>query len=240
MSQERNGAVSAVTVEERRERERRIWRSAFVISLGLHLLLLLIWPYGGGPDSPFAAAGPRDMDDQAAEGVMRAVALRSAPADPIQPPALPIIEADLPEPVEVEPDATPEVELAEPEVPEPGRGSTEGADDEDSDPVGLPGAVGGGDAGTTDEGRFRVVPPSPRGMIIPPTHRSMRGQEVEVWVFVDERGRVVPDSTRLEPPTSNRGFNEQIMREAAQWIFQPARQGGEPVAAWFPYIISME
>lgn len=240
MSEENTAPPSTESVGERRDRERRIWRSAFLISLGLHLLLFLIWPSGGDPVSPFAAAGPRDMDEQAAEGIMRAVALRSAPADPITPPPTPVIEADLPEPVEVEPDATPEVDLAEPELPEPGQGSTEGADEEETDPVGLPGATGGGDAGTTDEGRFRVVPPSPRGMIIPPTHRSMRGQEVEVWVFVDERGRVVPDSTRLEPPTSNRSFNDQLMREAAQWVFQPARRGEEPVAAWFPYTISME
>jgi hypothetical protein len=240
MTETERGAPVAGTVEERKDQERKVWRSAFLISVGLHLLLFLLWPSGGGPVSPFAAAGPQERDDLAAEGVMQALALRSAPPDPIQPPPMPIIEADLPDPVEVEPDATPEVDLTEPDLPEPGRGASEGSDPEDADPAGIPGADGGGDAGTSDEGRFRVVPPSPRGMIIPPTHNSLRGQEIEVWVFVDERGRVVPDSTRLEPPTSNRGFNEQLMREAAQWVFQPARRGDEAVAAWFPYTISME
>jgi hypothetical protein len=56
---------------------------------------------------------------------------------------------------------------------------------------------------------------------------------------VDEVGRVVADSTQLRPPTSDRGFNERILREAAEWIFAPARRGGEPVASWFPYRISM-
>ncbi|NIP60097.1 MAG: hypothetical protein GWM92_17380, partial [Gemmatimonadetes bacterium] len=65
------------------------------------------------------------------------------------------------------------------------------------------------------------------------------GTEVQVWVFVDERGRVVPDSTRLRPPTDDRAFNRRLVEEAAQWVFEPARQGGEAVAAWFPYTISM-
>jgi len=100
--------------------------------------------------------------------------------------------------------------------------------------------VGDGAAGTEAQGAPRLVPPSPRGMIMPPTNRDLRGSQVEVWVFVNEEGRVVPDSTQLRPPTSDRRFNEQLEREAAQWVFDPAREGGTPVAAWFPYRISME
>lgn len=74
---------------------------------------------------------------------------------------------------------------------------------------------------------------------MPPANDKLKGREVEVWVFVDERGRVVPDSTRLEPPTSDRDFNRRLIREASQWVFEPARQGGKPVASWFPYTISM-
>jgi hypothetical protein len=29
------------------------------------------------------------------------------------------------------------------------------------------------------------------------------------------------------------------MEEAAEWVFNPAMKEGEPVAAWFPYTISM-
>ncbi len=230
----RNGS----SIRERREDEARVWRSAFVISVGLHLLLFLLWPTGGGPDSPFSAPGPREMDTEAAEGVMRAVSLSSAPADALQPPPTPTVDVELPEPPEVDPEASPEVELEEPDLPEPGVGSTVGDDEADA-PTGLAGASGSGDAGTGEEGLTRLIPPTPRGMIIPPTNRSLRGTEVEVWVFVDEGGRVVPDSTRLDPPTSDRSFNDQLMREAAQWIFQPARRGGDAVAAWFPYTISM-
>jgi hypothetical protein len=56
---------------------------------------------------------------------------------------------------------------------------------------------------------------------------------------VDAAGRVVPDSTRLDPPTSDRGFNRRIIQEAAEWVFIPAMKDDEPIAAWFPYSISM-
>jgi hypothetical protein len=227
-------------LHDRRVRERRVWRLAILISAGLHVLLFLLWPGTGIPTSPYAAAGPRAADDRAAEGMMQAVALQSAPPDAIQPPPVPTLDVvDLPEPVDVEPDALPEVDLSEPELPEPGRGATTGTDPDDAERTGLPASAGAGDAGTTEEGLFRVVPPSPRGMIIPPTNRNLRGSQVQVWVFVNEAGRVVSDSTRLDPPTSDRRFNEQIKAEAARWVFEPARQEGKPVAAWFPYTISM-
>lgn len=223
---------------ERRKGERRVWFRAGAASLILHVLAVLLWPSGGLPDSPFSAAGAREQDEDPAEGIMRAVALSAAPADPVQPPPVPTFELDVPEPPETEPDATPEIALEEPEIPDPAGGATVGSDDDD-EPTGLPGASGAGDAGTGDEGLTRLIPPTPRGMIIPPTNRSLRGTQVEVWVFVDEAGRVVPDSTRLEPPTSDRRFNEQLIREAAQWLFQPARRGSDTVASWFPYTISM-
>lgn len=225
-------------LRERRARERRVWVRAGAASLVIHLLVVLLWPSGGLPDSPFSAAGAREMDRDPAEGIMRAVSMSAAPTDPVQPPPIPTFELDIPEPPETEPDATPEISLDEPEVPDPAGGSTVGSDDED-EATGLPGASGAGDAGTGDEGLTRLVPPTPRGMIIPPTNRGLRGTQVEVWVFVDEGGRVVPDSTRLEPPTTDRRFNDQLIREAAQWLFQPARMGSEVVASWFPYTIRM-
>ena len=60
-----------------------------------------------------------------------------------------------------------------------------------------------------------------------------------MWVFVDAAGKVVADSTRLNPPTSDRGFNRRLIDEAAEWVFNPATRNGQPVAAWFPYTISM-
>lgn len=229
-----------LSVRDRRARERRVWRDAFVISALLHVLLFLMPASSPLPEDPFAAAGPRDRDDRAAEGAMRALALSSARPDIAVPQPLPVPDPELPEPDEIEPDATPEIALEEPDVPLPGVGDTRGADPEDTrGDAGVTGGEGAGDGGTTDEGRFRLVPPSPRGMIIPPTNNRMRGREIQVWVFVNEQGRVEADSTRLEPPTSDRGFNQRLISEAAQWVFEPARQDGAAVASWFPYVITM-
>jgi hypothetical protein len=234
-----DGPSTHVSNRDRRGQERRIWRMAFLASLVLHVLIFLLGPHGSVLISPFSAAGPRTGDDRAAEGTMEAVALRSAPPDVAQPIPVPVLDVALPEPEEIAPDATPEVDVAPPELPQPGQGTTEGSDPEERGDAGIPGATGEGDAGTAEEGRFRVVPPAPRGMIMPPTNRDLRGTEVEVWVFVDERGRVVADSTRLEPPTRDRRFNQELIRQAAEWVFEPARQEGEAVASWFPYRINM-
>jgi len=56
---------------------------------------------------------------------------------------------------------------------------------------------------------------------------------------VDATGAVVPDSTRLEPPTKDRDFNRRLIREASEWVFRPASRDGRPIAAWFPYRIIM-
>jgi hypothetical protein len=74
---------------------------------------------------------------------------------------------------------------------------------------------------------------------MPPSNRALRGQKIEVWVFVDEYGKVVADSTQLRPPTTDGSFNARIIREAAGWVFEPAKEGGKPVGSWFPYSISM-
>jgi len=78
-------------------------------------------------------------------------------------------------------------------------------------------------------------------MILPPADRpaSVRGKEVEVWVFVTEQGRVIADSTRIHPSTGDRRFDERLRRQAAQWVFEPARKGGRPVAEWFQYVIGL-
>src|SRR5690606_14388668 len=66
---------------------------------------------------------------------------------------------------------------------------------------GVPGGTGAGDGGTAAEGLFRVIPPAPKGLIMPPNNppRKVRGREVDVWVFVTDQGRVVDDSTRVLP-----------------------------------------
>lgn len=216
------------TVRERKAAEGRVFRNALLASLLFHALVFAFWKTVPIPPSPFAAAGPRAGDFRAAAGGgMHAMNLAVPPPRPIIPPRVPLISLEMVEPVEI--NLEPQPDLAD--LIGEGPGLDEGP--------GIEGGTGRGDGGTASEGFFRLVPPSPRGMIIPPTNKSLRGSQVQVWVFVNERGRVVPDSTRLNPPTSDRGFNRRLIEEASEWVFNPAMMEGKPVAAWFPYTISM-
>lgn len=219
--------AQGLPVEERRRTERRIWQAGLALSALVHLLILVLWRTSVPLPSPFAAAGPRAGDHRAAGGSMQALQLRIPPPTPIVPPPVPLPSLTLPEVLELE--TQPAVDLA----------SALGQSAGQAQGPGLPGGTGRGDGGTAEEGYFRMIPPSPRGMIVPPSDRRLRGREIEVWVFVDETGRVIPDSTRLNPPTPDAALNRRLKAEAAQWVFEPARKGGKPVAAWFPYTISM-
>lgn len=179
------------------------------------------------PRSPFAAAGPRAGDSRAARGSMQAMNVRASQPRRILRPPVPLAVSVEVEPVEFEEDVSRD--------PASVLGDRPG---EDEGP-GLETGTGRGDGGNAEEGLYRLQPPSPRGMIIPPTNKALKGMTVEVWVFVDEHGRVVPDSTRLNPPTRDRRFNQRLIREAAEWVFRPAIKEGKPVASWFPYRISM-
>ncbi len=212
--------------EERRRRERKVWRSAFLVALAIHLAVLLLWRTRGPLLSPFAAAGPRSGDDRAAAGSMQAINVATRPSLPIVPPPVPLPTIDNIEPIEFDED----VRLEDTGL----KGFGEGFDG-----PGLENGTGQGDGGTSDQGLYRMVPPQPRGMIAPDFAEALRGHDVQVWVFVDATGRVVPDSTRLEPPTKDRDLNKRLIRDAAEWVFKPAVQGGKPIAAWFPYKISI-
>lgn len=208
-----------------------------LLSLAVHLCLALAFWGVRTPPSPFAAAGPRSGDDRAAAGGgMQALNLRIAEPRPavVRPPA----------PVPV-PEVTVEVEeIEEPAAPPVDVGAMVGVSGEDrgtAEGAGLADGTGEGDGGTEAEGRFRVFPPQPRGLLLPPTDRpgKVRGKTVAVWVFVDEKGRVVPDSTRIIPSTGDSGFDKRLARQAADWVFEPARKLGEAVAEWFTYQISL-
>ncbi len=214
------------TNEQRRESERKIWRAGLMGSLVLHVLVFGFFSTRGALDSPFAAAGPKAGDDRAASGGLQAMNIRIPPPRPIIPPRIPLPLVIDVQPVEIEDDVR--IETASILGENPG-----------NEGPGLDMGDGRGDGGTAEEGRFRLVPPSPRGMIIPPANKKLKGESVQVWVFVNASGRVVADSTQLRPPTSDRDFNERLIREAAEWIFEPGRKDGKPVATWFPYTISM-
>ncbi|MGD2046811.1 MAG: hypothetical protein PVJ80_05520 [Gemmatimonadota bacterium] len=216
-----------MTTEERRRRDRSVWRLGLLASVLLHMVVFLSWRGAVIPESPMAAAGPAAGDDRAAAGSMQALNVRTPPSQPIVPPRVP-----LPTEVAVEPiEFVQEVDIDPASVAGDAPGTLEAP--------GIETGTGAGDGGNSDEGRFRVEPPVPRGMIIPPDNDRLRGTEVQVWVFVDEMGRVVPDSTRLEPSTRDGDFNRRLIREASEWVFRPAQQDGEAVASWFPYRIRM-
>ncbi|HEX7120347.1 MAG TPA: hypothetical protein VF212_16255 [Longimicrobiales bacterium] len=229
--------------DELRERHRRIRRGGLAGSVLLHLLLALLLRGDVRPLSPYSAAGPRAGDDRAAPagGGMQAVRLRALsppeerrvprPPEPIPTPDVTVEPEDLPEP------ELPPIDFANVAVV-PG---AIGAGDAPEVGTGLDGGEGKGDGGTEAEGRFRVVPPTPRGLILPPSDRpdEVRGKEVEVWVFVAVDGRVVPDSTRVIPSSGDSGFDRRLKEQAAQWVFDPARKQGRVVAEWFRYVISL-
>lgn len=217
----------ARSVDQRRRDEGRLFRRALLVSVLVHVLILIFGPVGSVLIAPFSAAGPRAEGARAAAGGMQALNVLAPPREPIVPPPEPILVDVEVEPIEF--DEKPEVDPASLLGHNPGELLGPGVDE----------GTGDGDGGTTEAGRFRLQPPSPRGMIIPPTNEKLKGRQVEVWLFVDARGRVVPDSTQLRPPTSDRSFNRRLIQEAAEWVFRPALRGGEPVATWFSYSISM-
>jgi hypothetical protein len=48
---------------------------------------------------------------------------------------------------------------------------------------------------------------------------------------------VVADSTRLDPRTGNGSFDDRLKKQAAEWVFDPARKDGRAIAEWFKYTI---
>jgi outer membrane biosynthesis protein TonB len=217
---------------------RRAFRAGLVVSLVVHGLLLLSFAGQSLPPSPYAAAGERQRDARAAAGGgMEAVQLRP-----------PDVAVALPVPVPVpdpDPDPAPEDE-SEPEVEAVPLGalvetSTAPGTQGPSVDRGIASGTGQGDGGTEADGRFRVVPPRPRGLTLPPGDRpnDVRGKEIEVWVYVAANGQVVADSTRLSPPSGDRRFDRRLREHAAAWVFEAARRDGRAVAEWFRYTIIM-
>ena len=215
------------TAEERRHRDQKFWVSGALISLIIHGSLFFLWSGSVIPDSPFSAPGPRAGDNLATTGSIQAINVSVLQPVPIVPPPVPT-------PLAVELDNVNfEDRLLVDQFSMLG---------ERPGLTGIPGldlGLGQGDAGTADNGLFTLQPASPRNMIIPPRNRDLRDTEVQVWVFVDENGLVVSDSTRLDPPTRDNSFNQRLIREASDWVFQPAQQEGKAVSSWFPYRIRM-
>ena len=157
---------------ERRVAERALWRNGFAAAVIVHLLVFLLWWGEAELVSPFAAAGPAAGDSRAARGGLQTMNIRVPPPRPLIRPRVPLLTFDPVTVEELEDDQQQQIETAAILGDRPG-----------VDGPGLPDADGRGDGGTAESGRFRGVLPSPRGIIIPPANRSLRGTRVEVWVW---------------------------------------------------------
>lgn len=230
------------------QRGDRAWHRPLSVGLLLavliHLIILLIFRTVPIPESPFSAAGPRMGDVRAAAGGGSGLeVVQVAPPSQREEAVVPVeTPVPVPEEVTVEEETPEEAEepAPEPSPSQPGTGApgSGGVLGEEVGP-GRESGTGEGGGGTGDAGESDITPPRPRAMFLPPANRpaSVRGREVTVWVYVDTSGRVVSDQTRLEPPTPDGGYNRRLIQSAAQWRFEPARQAGRAVAAWYPYEI---
>jgi outer membrane biosynthesis protein TonB len=229
--------------ESLRRRWDRVFRVSFVVSVLLHALVVLLFRQAAAiPDVPSRAAGEDANDARAAAGGgMEIIALRIATPPPVaevkpKPPTPTPVPVPVPRPVEVKPREPSSVPSALPGVDVSageGRGSEAGP--------GTETGTGRGAGGTGESGLDRIIPPSPRGLILPPSDRPghVRGKEINVYVFVTERGRVQPDSTRFSPGSGDAKFDNRLKRQAAEWVFTPAQRDGRPVAGWFQYTITL-
>ena len=245
----RTGGERFSTATERGDRR---WNQALgtgiVIAIVTHLAVLLSVRSAIVPEAPFTAAGPDRGDYRAAEGgggalTMVEVRVETAP-EPEEEEIVEPVEVPVPVPVpepEIEPE-TPVAEIAEEQVEAslPGQGQA-GTGGEEGAAEGAGTAEGGGEGGGGADaaGDAGLIAPRPRGILIPPSGQpaSARGQEITVWVFVTAAGRVLADSTRLEPATSDGRYNNRLRQSVADWVFEPARRAGNVVAAWYPFQI---
>lgn len=222
--------------ERRRARERRIWKRALLLSAAAHVLVFLLLAMSEhDPLEDQGAAGAEERDEEPLDGGLRTVSLSEAPPEVTRPDGVPVPVPDLPEPPDLDPE--PEVEPVDLADGFDGLMDRPGDDRGDAD-AGADGD-GSGDGGSGDGGLQRTIPPSPRGLIVPPSNPDLDGVSIRVRVFVTDEGQVVPDSTILIPPTEDDSYNDRLRSEAASWRFQPARRDGEPVAEWFTYEVSM-
>ena len=210
--------MSSFNVKGRRQEERKIWRNALLASLLFHFLLFVV--SGRRPIPTLTvAAGPNEGDLRSVRGGVQTMRISIPPPRPITPPAIPIPTAIEIDPLDLDTEA--DFDLAA-LLGDPG-------------PPGPPGLDGEGE-GSGTEGQVVFTEPKPVGLVVPPTNKRYA---TAVWVFVNEHGRVVADSTRLDPPTKDRKLNRQLFREAADWRFFPATRNGKPVAAWLRYSLQV-
>ena len=211
-----------IRIEDRYRRERRIWRNGITMSIAVHFLLFFIWKITAIPISSSMALGPEQSEGAVDEGSLRALSIWVPPKLPVSPSPIPI-----PSQIDIR-------ETKLPQITEREAVSALGKSPSLDKPLGLRDGFG-----TTYQGTSDWMPATPRDMIIPSNKHDLNGKEIQVWVFVDESGGVIPDSTYIDPVPENEDFNRRLIRQAAEWLFRPATRDGKPVASWFTYRIAI-
>ena len=211
-----------IRIEDRYRRERRIWRNGITMSVAVHFLLFFIWKITAIPISSSMPLGPEQSEGAVDEGSLRALSIWVPPKLPVSPSPIPI-----PSQIDIR-------ETKLPQITEREAVSALGKSPSLDKPLGLRDGFG-----TTYQGTSDWMPATPRDMIIPSNKHDLNGKEIQVWVFVDESGGVIPDSTYIDPVPENEDFNRRLIRQAAEWLFRPATRDGKPVASWFTYRIAI-
>ena len=211
-----------IRIKDRHRRERRIWRNGIAMSVAVHFLVFFTWKITAVPTAPPMTPGPEQIEGIVDEGSLRALSIWV-------PPNLPIVPSPIPIPSQID---IQEVKLAQ--IMEgdtvPVFGKRPSLDK-------LPGLGDG--SGIPHQGASGWMSATPRDIVILSNEHDLSGKEIQVWVFIDESGGVIPDSTYLDPVPEDKDFNRRLIRQAAEWLFRPATRDGKPVVSWFTYRIAI-
>jgi len=188
------------------------------MSVAVHFLLFFIWKITAIPISSSMPLGPEQSEGAVDEGSLRALSIWVPPKLPVPP--SPIL---IPSQIDIH-------DVEDTEITEREAVSALGELPSLDKPLGLQGGFGIAYQGTSG-----WIPATPRDMIIPSNKHDISGKEIQVRVFIDESGGVIPDSTYLEPATVDEDFNQRLIQQSAKWLFSPATRDGKPVASWFTY-----
>lgn len=218
-----------------------------LLSVGLHLLIIILAIVGGGAavderGNPFVDLAQR-FGGGGGGGTGGTVAYIMPPALPPPPPAA---EVPVPEvvPVVVPPVVPPEEPVTPPVAPpvaarvdsisssslaggSAGSGGGSGGGDGTGQGVGTGSGTGagsgGGSGGGTGGGGRRGTPPETRQFIVPPLDypKSLRGRTVEVTFRIDPSGKV--SDIDVVPPLPDRGYARKFDEAMRGYRFLPAR-----------------